>query len=267
MIPEARHLARLRKPELGLGMGLGLGLGVYQSWNPINGLGSALLERWWAAATSTLTLSGSNVTTWASQISGLAPTQATSGFKPTWSATGLNGKPAVTFDGTDDYLTIASLGNLPSGATGSEIWALVSQDALVADASVRVPFGYGNATAAARYAVRRVVTSTNRAGSVTGDGATGQTLNNTTVDFSGIHLVRARFEATQTLLSLDDGTASTLSVVPNTATSRTTIGANATASLSGPWKGSIADLLVTSLLTTAQATQLAAYLKAEGGIA
>ena len=66
------------------------------------------LAGWWDA--SALGLSdGDAVASW-SDLSGNSRTlaQGTSGARPAYRATGLNGKPAVDFDGSDDYLEVDS---------------------------------------------------------------------------------------------------------------------------------------------------------------
>lgn len=230
------------------------------SWNPITGLGSSLLAYWDADTASSLTLSGSNVTTWADVKNGYAVTQAVSGSKPIYSATGLNNRGAVTFDGTDDFLELASQ-PFPSANNGSEIWALVNQTALVADTTARGIAGYGTDLAStSRYDIRRVITGVNRGG--VGGAAT---VSNTAADFSGIHVIRGRFEATQISVSIDGNTAATGAAIPNTGTTRVRIGATP---LAAPtyFQGAVNALIVTSLLTTDQATQLTQYLKTRGGI-
>ena len=73
-----------------------------------------------------VTLNGSTVSAWADQ-SGNAKdyTQATPGSQPTYNATGLNGRPTLTFDGVDDTLTSAL--DLPANSTTpSFLWLLFS---------------------------------------------------------------------------------------------------------------------------------------------
>jgi hypothetical protein len=83
------------------------------SWTPA-ALGSALALWLDADDASTITLNGSTVSQW-NDKSGNArnASQATAVNQPTYSATGLNGKPTLTFDGLNDNLqaTIPSLAN------------------------------------------------------------------------------------------------------------------------------------------------------------
>jgi hypothetical protein len=65
-----------------------------------------------------------------------------------------------------------------------------------------------------------------------------------------------------------DGVAGTpATVTPNTNVSNTRMGANTAATASQFHLGQIATVLITSPLSTDQAAQLTAYLKARGGIA
>lgn len=61
----------------------------------------------WYRSDLGLSLSGSNVTGWASQSgSGRSVTQATGSLQPIWNATsGSNNLPGITFDGVDDFLS------------------------------------------------------------------------------------------------------------------------------------------------------------------
>lgn len=75
-----------------------------QNWTPA-ALGSSLALWLDAADASTITLNGSTVSQW-SDKSGKArhALQAVAANQPTYAATGLNGKPVLTFDGTNSTL-------------------------------------------------------------------------------------------------------------------------------------------------------------------
>jgi len=238
---------------------------VLKKWTP-RALGASLFGYWDAENLATLTLSGANVTTWADLVGGYAATQATSGFKPAWSASGFGSRAGINFDGTDDYLEFASP-PFPAGSAGSEIWVLVRQDALAADTTTRQAAGYGSSGNTMRQIERVVTSGVNRARSRTGDGASGVFAANASIDFSGYHLARAAFSPTQTSFALDGTALVSSSVVPGTTATRLRIGAGSSTSPSGFWQGSINAVLVTGLLSDAQAAQLTAYFKSRGGIA
>jgi hypothetical protein len=78
------------------------------SWTPA-ALGSALALWLDADDASTITLNGSTVSQWNDKSgNGRNVSQATAANQPTLTASGLNGKPVLTFDGVNDYLAAAS---------------------------------------------------------------------------------------------------------------------------------------------------------------
>lgn len=233
------------------------------SFYPAN-LGPYMLALWDAENSNSLTLDSGTVTTWVDTVGGIAPTQATAANKPAWSATSFNSRPGITFDGTNDVLEAGTV-SLPSGATDCELWALVSQSALAADATARTAFGYGNNNMA-RLIQRNVSGGVNRAQGVVGNGAANTSVLETTVDFSGIHVVRVRITPTTTFTSVDDSAETSGAVVPATATTRLRIGANANATAGGFLNGTINFLAVTAALDSTQAALLRAFLKARGGL-
>jgi len=108
------------------------------------------------------------------------------------------GDRKITFDGTDDELTLASV-PFPTSANTSEIYAVCQQDALAANTSTRHVFSYGGTAGSTRRAlVRRVATGVNRGASEIGDNSSGVTTTNTTVDFSTRHLLGAVVTGTTT---------------------------------------------------------------------
>lgn len=73
----------------------------------------------WYVADRGITLNGSTVSQWADQSgNGYHLAQSTPDYQPTYSLTSFNGKPGVTFDGVDDYLSNTSL---PAIATGTDL--------------------------------------------------------------------------------------------------------------------------------------------------
>ncbi len=92
-------------------------------------LGSDLLVWYDAENPESLTMSGSLVSEWRERRGGIITlTQAVSSTKPIYNATGLNGRPSVRFDGTDDRLNSPQtqaqiLTALLTGTAATEIWA------------------------------------------------------------------------------------------------------------------------------------------------
>lgn len=250
-------------------MHLGLGLigrgGGAAGFTP-GSLGADLLDMWDAEDASKFTLSGSSVNAWASSKNGYSAAQSVGASKPTYSATSFNGRPGVTFDGSDDELTYPGVGVLPTGSTACEIWALISQNSLVADTGAKIIFGYGGATSPTRRAIDRNVTfSVNRARNTIGNGTTTRGSVNSSVDFSGIHVVRAVINATAR--TDVDGVAGPDDVgTTATGTDRVRIGAISNATASNFFLGVANFFAVTNPLSATQAASMLAYLKARGGI-
>jgi len=224
-------------------------------WQPAD-LG-AQLKAWWNASD----LADGAVTTWTDRVASLSPTQATAGFRPVRSATSFNSAYAgVTFDGTDDRLSIASIGSLPTGTTGGDIYALISQDEVGTVTGVKNILSYGsNAVNLSRRLRRNPASSINRLSATDA----GVNLQDTLVNFSGYHIASARWDSAAMFLYLD-GTATTPATVAssfNTATTSifTTIGAHVTAT-SEYWKGLIRHIFVTTTLVTADRQKLEGWM-------
>jgi hypothetical protein len=111
---------------------------------------SAVHPRIPAGDVQSLTLSGSNVTSWTDRASGIVALQATGAKQPTWSATARNGKGGVTFNGTNSVLQLQSVASLPSAGNFSEI---VLAAYAASGTSNQIAFSYG---ANAIYQVRAV---------------------------------------------------------------------------------------------------------------
>ena len=247
-----------------IGIYLGLTLSPGGVWSPLS-LGTALYDMWDSENVSLFTLSGSTVTTWTSTKMGYAATQTISASKPVLSSTAFGGRPGVVFDGADDFLTAGTTGIFPTGAAESELWALVDQTAPASDVASRVPASYGGGGNDARFIQRRVVSGNNVVEARVGLGAT--TVATTTVaTFFGRSVVRARFGATTTSISLNGGAEGSVSATPATSALRTRIGATAFSTASNFFQGVVSLIAVTAPLTADQATQMLKYLKARGGI-
>lgn len=226
--------------------------------SPITILGASLLAWWTADRADLITLSGAQVTSWKDVTHAYDVVQAVSGARPLYSATSFNGAPSVTSDATDDEMTLASQ-PLPSGADPCEIWGIVQQDGLPADATVRRFFSYGGVVNNdSRFPLRNVSVGVNRAGAQVGIGASAPAANFPTGDFSTRHVHRTVFTGSQIRVSLDNGAfGANVVAVPATGTSRVRLFANVSGV--GFWNGKIRDVLVTSILTTDQAAALNAW--------
>ena len=85
------------------------GIAQYRAWTPAD-IGTDLALWLDADDASTITLNGSTVSQWDDKSGNSRnATQATAASQPTYSATGLNGKPVLQFDGTSDFLSAGAV--------------------------------------------------------------------------------------------------------------------------------------------------------------
>ncbi len=232
------------------------------AYNPVIALGADLLGYWdadsryWGANGNMTIVTGAS--SWKDVVAGYDAVQATAGSQPLFSATSFNGAPSLTFDGTDDQLTLASQ---PFPTSAFEIWVLCQQDAAAADATVRAAVAYGgNASTTAVLLGRTVTTGTNRGRATIGDGGTGQPLPATTTDLSSRHVERLVVGASSSSLIVDGGAANNLTVTPSIGATRLRHGASTLNTPSGFWQGKVAAVLITNALSAAKATSLQAWL-------
>jgi hypothetical protein len=108
----------------------GTEVGGQKLWRP-DELGASLALWLDAEDTASITLNGSTVAQWDDK-SGNARhvSQATAANQPTYTASGLNGKPVLTFDGIDDFMSMSDFDNAVSlalvGSGGSAVAPLIS---------------------------------------------------------------------------------------------------------------------------------------------
>lgn len=232
------------------------------TWKPSD-LGADLLGYWDAEVFASLTLAGSLVNAWADQVGGYSLAQTIGSLKPIYSATSLNGRPGVTFDGTDDYLLSALLpASFPVGAGACEMWGLTSQDFAAAQTGNQTIITYGDLGNLNTRTLRRGPSGgVNRAITF----ATNQALD-TVVDFSGIHVARGIVGATTVGISVDGNTTTSVAAVPATGSpGAVALGAIVTGT-NRFWKGPMNAVLVTNPLSAPNAALLLQFLKTRGGL-
>lgn len=216
-------------------------------------LGAALLADWNADD-----LADGAVTTWTDAASSLAPTQGTADARPVKAADSFNGRAGVTFDGTDDELTLSSVTTIPTGSTAGEIWALVSFNS---SANVEQVISYGGTGSATNRQLRKgasnLINGSDGAATATGPSCVGP------------HIVGLSFKGTA-LNGWMDGTAfsgnPTTIATLNTGTTRLRIGANVGTTAGQFLGGVIRRIIVTAELTTDQRQRVEGFLALEGGI-
>lgn len=203
-----------------------------------------------AEVTSSLGLSSNKAALWTDVKSGLVFEQATDAARPVYSDTAFNGRPGLIFDGTAAQMTYGAA--VLSGAAVGEMWAVVDQAALAADTTARMAFSTGSSTSNKRELARVVASGANRARAATYDGSTTPTVQDTTVDFSGLHIIRAVFATTLLTIDIDGVTTSTvITGNNNSGVSRTRVGANPSGTAGNLWNGVINSALVFNDLLTA----------------
>ena len=124
---------------------LGLNLGIYNrlAWTPADLTGLAL----WLDAddASTITLNGSTVSQWDDKSgNNRHATQGVAANQPTYSAAEFNGKPALTFDGTNDSLSIASTALFSSGNADLSMFFVYNSIASSGYGTIFANFSEGN---------------------------------------------------------------------------------------------------------------------------
>ncbi|WP_297105090.1 hypothetical protein [uncultured Devosia sp.] len=221
-------------------------------WTPL-ALGDKLLEWWTADLLSSLTIVGGYVSAWRGMKNGYELTQASSPSRPAYSATGFGGRPCLTADGIDDFLSAESTFNLPIGNDAVDFFGIIQQDALPADTTARHLMGYGGALSTDRRLVLRLVdTGVNRARVAVGTGSGTGGVTGTTVDFSSRHLVRGLMGNSNVRMDVDGQVSGTSGPIATTASVRTRFFSSTGDSPANFWKGAARDMLFTAPTLTAQ---------------
>jgi len=231
------------------------GKGAIAANNPSTIFGANLLFWLDASNTSSLTLSGASVTQW-DDVSGngLNAAQASATEKPQYSATALNSKPGVTFDGASDYLSLSSVASFPTGTSASTLIAITSLSSV---GSYPQLFCYGKAAA-------------EKARCLAGVGSNGfvgvswyaDDHDTATTWLTTQRLVIAQFQNSTADVSIDGGASSTLTATGTPSLDASgnsgTIGVNP--ALAGPGNFIVQEMLVVSgTVTAGQITAMQAY--------
>ena len=168
-------------------------------WTPSE-LGSAVKVWWDASISSTITHSSGAVSSWASRVGSITADQSTADYKPTYSATVLNSRPGITFDGSNDILTFSATTGLPSGGDASVIFLVGKSN--VSDDGIAVYFGYGDVSGSGKYRIVYAYSGSEIRGDYHGGG-----VNSTVSCYSSSRV--SVFESTGTpdsSLTIDGGT-------------------------------------------------------------
>jgi len=238
-------------------------MGRQRRWAPSN-LGASLLALWDAERSDLITKSSGLVSSLKDSVAGYDAVQAVGASKPTYGATSFNGRPGLTLDGVDDQMTYGSTTGIPTGATPFEAWAVFDQNVGTGDMTNNTIMGWGGAGGSVRFDLLRMVSGgVNRAAINIGNGSTNVQVVNTSVDFSGRHVVRAIVTGTTAQIDVDGIASSPVSVVPALGTTRLVIGA--APSLASFGQGILSAAGITAPLTTDQAALMLAWGNARRG--
>ena len=229
-------------------------------WTPLD-LGAKLLGWWDAEDATTLTMAGSAVSEWRDKVHGLAAMQATSSFRPIYQSAGINGRPALLFDASDDRLETTT-NPLLVGAAPGEMWGLVNQAALGSETANRGIIFLGNTATGIRLLARVGSGGVNRAGLFVTPVPSSPLIADPVVDFSGVKVGRLICTSTLSTIQGSRTTSTSVSAVPTTANTLVRLGRGSSAT----WSGSINTILATALLTLEESDKLYVFLNTRGGI-
>lgn len=252
---------------LGIGIGVGMTLGQSGGYSPQQALGAKLLAWWDADHSDLITQAGGLVSAWADRVQGLVHTASGAG-QPAYSATGFAGRPVITGDGANTFMTRAGVAGLPTNSDQFEIWTLFDQT-LVTDASGsrRYLFAWGGQGTQVHLMTGVNRNSPNRGRVTAGNGTTTATLVDGIVDLTGRHFQRSVFTATGIKVAVDGFTMSAeTAVVRALDVLRSRIFANTTTTPAEFWQGGVAAILVCSPLTDGEAAALTAWLSSRRSV-
>lgn len=224
-------------------------------------LGASLIA-WWCAddhGTSNMTDDGAGlISAWKDRVGGLSLTAAGSA-RPTWNATGLNGKPANIFDGSANALAGTSLGSLPVSNAEGWIWASASQTA-ASGGGVRVAFACGGGSNGQN---RRVSAS----GALLSQASDGSiTSSKSTPLWSGASIVAGHFDPVLITARVLGANGSPVAWSAATLTTRMRMGASSATSAASFWQGPIRHVPITGALSTLQINQLDGWFAWDAGL-
>ncbi|MBX3504412.1 MAG: hypothetical protein KF895_02960 [Parvibaculum sp.] len=224
-------------------------------WTPLS---DPNVIHWWSGRYPALiTTAGAQVSNLVDVKAGLALAQADSGAQPA------NSGIELIADGVDDRVFRDDIGSLPTGAitNGLEVWFRCRQDALAADTGARILFAYGTNGATVQFRIVRAVGGgVNRLRLTIGDGSTTVTNTLDTVDFSGAHIGRVRYQGGQMWCELGGARSAQTAVTPNIGNQRIRMFATAQTTATGFWHGRATDVICTLPTSDALAAQYYAFL-------
>jgi len=107
---------------------------VANPWTPAN---LASTVAWWdASETSSLTIASGTASAWTDKKNGIVASNSTAAQQPAYSATALNSKPGLTFDGVNDRLAFPTNSFLPVGTAPLTVLIVARAGATAGDMAI-----------------------------------------------------------------------------------------------------------------------------------
>lgn len=254
----------------------GVGFPVGQASNSVtafhpSSLSAKAVAYFDASDTGNITQSGGAVSSWSSSLGNANPhTNGVGSQRPIWSATSYNGRPGITGDGVDDNLDSTTVSGWPITNAYCEEWAGVYQPTPASSTGSKCISQYGNnaaSTTRARSLERIVISGVNRFRAANGNNSGAFDSTNTSVDFSGYHIVRSIWDGTNLNAEVDGASGPNTAGTPAILQARSRLFCsslttpNAHSAVTLGWK-----MIFSSALTTGEATSLRRWANAGAGI-
>jgi hypothetical protein len=234
-------------------------------WTPTE-LGTDVVGWFDADDDTTITQVSGVVSAMASKASNFSASQGTAGFRPGYSATGRNGKPAILFDGTNDCLAFTPPASFPDGTEAYTMICVGYNDGtgVFTTYNGKTIFQYGSGTSVLRGIDRN------------GTGSAAANVDDTYVNNVGdwdakdaMVLVEkaAGASALATVYVNDNATGTGTTGAGSLSASAGRIGANVVQTTTAFWPGSIQEILVINrVLTTTERQKMFGYLAHKWGL-
>ena len=188
--------------------------------------------------------------------------QSTATNQPTVSSTAFNFNPALTFDGTNDYLSVQNLAGLPTGATQVQQFAVANN--LNIPGNFQHIFTYGTGTLGRSFGLAKQ--------NGTGNAATvlySQDAISSSGEFSGgeLALLDGKYTGTNVVISSFGVQRITQAYSSNRTTAFGYVGVDPTLALTTCWNGNIPEIILyPTNLTAAEVNRVNSYLAIKYGI-
>ncbi len=188
--------------------------------------------------------------------------QSTATNQPTLTATSINYNPAVTFDGTNDYLPVQNLAGLPTGASPVEEFA-VAKNLNTAGGWQHI-FTYGTAASGQAFGLGKNTGNANAAAILYALDAVS-----TGLEFTGGApvLLDGKYTGTSSLISTFGTAKTAFAAAANLTTAAGYIGVDPAIAAGTYWNGNIPEIILyPSNLTTTEVLRVNSYLAIKYGI-